>query len=140
MAFLFDYGVSRHEYYAPDRSDGWLRCHFRHHAHADALILPGIQDITSWVDFSAAASVAIDSGLSIAGYVSQAHFLVNGGLTEELADFTELAPAAQLRLSAQVKILTLPGEMGENFKCLGMSRALDNLPSSFATADRTFSL
>jgi SAM-dependent MidA family methyltransferase len=140
MALLFDYGVSRREYYAADRSDGWLRCHFRHHAHADALILPGIQDITSWVDFSAAASVAIDSGLSIAGYVSQAHFLVNGGLTEELADFTELAPAAQLRLSAQVKILTLPGEMGENFKCLGMSRALDNLPSSFATADRTFSL
>jgi SAM-dependent MidA family methyltransferase len=140
MAFLFDYGVSRHEYYAVDRSDGWLRCHFRHHAHADALILPGIQDITSWVDFSAAASAAIDSGLSIAGYVSQAHFLINGGLADELANFTELAPAAQLRLSAQVKLLTLPGEMGENFKCLGLSRALDNVHASFATADRTFSL
>lgn len=140
MAFLFDYGVSRHEYYAPDRGDGWLRCHFRHHAHADALILPGIQDITSWVDFSAVASAAIDSGLSIAGYVSQAHFLLNGGLADELADFTELAPAAQLQLSAQVKLLTLPGEMGENFKCLGVSRALSNSPSSFAAADRTFSL
>ena len=140
MAFLFDYGVSRHEYYAPDRSDGWLRCHFRHHAHDDALILPGIQDVTSWVDFSAVAAAAIDSGLSIAGYVSQAHFLLNGGLAEELADFTELAPAAQMQLSAQVKLLTLPGEMGENFKCLGLSRALDSSPPSFATADRTFSL
>ncbi len=140
MAFLFDYGVSRHEYYAPDRSDGWLRCHFRHHAHADALILPGIQDITSWVDFSAVASAAIDSGLSITGYVSQTHFLLNGGLADELADFTELAPAAQMQLSAQVKLLTLPGEMGENFKCLGLSSALDSTPPSFATADRTFSL
>jgi len=140
MAFLFDYGVSRREYYAPDRSDGWLRCHFRHHAHADALILPGIQDITSWVDFSALASAAIDSGLSIAGYVSQAHFLLDGGLVDELAEFTELTPAAQLQLSAQVKILTLPGEMGENFKCLGVSRAVDNSPASFATVDRAFSL
>jgi SAM-dependent MidA family methyltransferase len=140
MAFLFDYGVSRQEYYAADRSDGWLRCHFRHHAHADALILPGIQDITSWVDFSSVASAAIDNGLNIAGYVSQAHFLINGGLADELADFTELAPAAQLQLSAQVKLLTLPGEMGENFKCLGISRALDNSPPSFAAADRAFSL
>lgn len=140
MAFLFDYGVSRHEYYAADRSDGWLRCHFRHHAHSDALILPGIQDITSWVDFSAVASAGIDNGLDIAGYVSQAYFLLNGGLADELADFTELAPAAQLQLSAQVKLLTLPGEMGENFKCLGMSRALKNSPSSFATADRAFAL
>ena len=140
MAFLFDYGVSRHEYYAPDRSDGWLRCHFRHHAHSDALILAGIQDITSWVDFSAVASAAIDGGLSIGGYVSQAHFLLNGGLADELANFTKLAPAAQLQLSAQVKLLTLPGEMGENFKCLGLSRALDDPPASFATADRTFSL
>jgi SAM-dependent MidA family methyltransferase len=140
MAFLFDYGVSRHEYYAADRNDGWLRCHFRHYAHSDALILPGIQDITSWVDFSAVASAAIDNGLSIAGYVSQAHFLINGGLADELADFTDLAPAAQLQLSAQVKLLTLPGEMGENFKCLGVSRALDNSPSSFTAADRAFSL
>ena len=32
---IFDYGVSRREYYAPDRSDGWLQCHFRHRAHGD---------------------------------------------------------------------------------------------------------
>jgi SAM-dependent MidA family methyltransferase len=139
-AFLFDYGVSRSEYYAVDRSDGWLRCYFRHHAHADALILPGIQDITAWVDFSAIAAAAVASGLSIAGYVSQAHFLMHGGLADELADFTELAPAAQLRLSAQVKLLTLPGEMGENFKCLGISRDLESRPASLATTDRTFSL
>jgi SAM-dependent MidA family methyltransferase len=140
MALLIDYGVSQREYYAVDRSDGWLRCHFRHHAHSDALILPGIQDITAWVDFSATASAGIEHGLDIVGYVSQAHFLVNGGLAEELADFTELAPDAQLKLSAQVKLLTLPGEMGENFKCLGLSRALHVSPSSFASADRTFSL
>jgi len=140
VAFLFDYGVSRREYYAPDRSDGWLRCHFRHHAHNDALILPGIQDITAWVDFSGVAAAAIESGLEIAGYVSQAHFLIDGGLTDELADFSELAPAAQLELSGQVKLLTLPGEMGENFKCLGISRGSVVVPASLATSDRNFVL
>ena len=139
-AFLFDYGVSRGEFYAADRSDGWLRCHFRHHAHSEPLILPGIQDITGWVDFSAIADAAAAGGLDIAGYVSQAHFLMNGGLAEELAGFSELAPAAQMQLSAQVKLLTLPGEMGENFKCLGVSRGLDSPPASLATMDRTFTL
>ncbi|MGI9222490.1 MAG: class I SAM-dependent methyltransferase [Woeseiaceae bacterium] len=140
IAFLFDYGVSRHEFYAADRSDGWLRCHFRHHAHSNPLILPGIQDITAWVDFSAVADAAAASGLSVDGFVSQAHFLMNGGLADEMTGFTELAPAAQLQLSAQVKLLTLPGEMGENFKCLGVSRGLDSRPAALASMDRTYSL
>ena len=140
VALLFDYGISRREYYAPDRSDGWLRCHFRHHAHNDALLLPGIQDITAWVDFSAVAAAASTSGLDILGYVTQAHFLLDGGLADELAGFSELPPAAQLQLSAQVKLLTLPGEMGENFKCLGLGRGAVGVPDGLAKSDRTNSL
>ena len=140
VAFLFDYGVSRREYYAEDRSDGWLRCHFRHHAHNDALILPGIQDITAWVDFSGLAETAHKRGLDIAGYVTQAHFLINGGLTDELSEIADLPLAAQLELSGQVKSLTLPGEMGENFKCLGLSRGVETTPDSLATSDRAISL
>ena len=140
VAFLFDYGLSRREYYAVDRSYGWLRCHFRHHAHSDPLILAGIQDITSWVDFSAVATAAVEHGLTVAGYVTQAHFLMNGGLADELAEFADLPPAAQLELSGQVKLLTLPGEMGENFKCLGLSRGLAGSIASLAMADRTHTL
>ncbi len=140
IAFLFDYGVSRREYYAPDRSDGWLRCHFRHHAHNDPLRLPGIQDITAWVDFSAVADAATAHGLDIAGYVTQAHFLLNGGLADELAEFSDLPLAAQLKLSGQVKLLTLPGEMGESFKCLGISRKLASTPASLTLSDRAISL
>jgi SAM-dependent MidA family methyltransferase len=137
---LFDYGVSRHEYYSSERAGGWLRCHFRHHAHNDPLLLPGIQDITSWVDFSAVAAAAVASGLDIAGYVSQAQFLIGGGLDQLLADFLELPIDAQLKLSAQVKLLTLPAEMGENFKCIGLSRGNVEPPSAFGVADRTRSL
>ena len=140
IVFLFDYGVSRHEYYAAERSGGWLRCHFRHHAHDDPLILTGIQDLTAWVDFSAVARTAHENGFDIAGYVSQAHFLMGGGLDAELADMSELPPDAQLELSRQVKLLTLPGEMGEHFKCLGFSRGDIRVPGAFLTADRTTTL
>jgi SAM-dependent MidA family methyltransferase len=138
--FLFDYGVSRSEYYSESRSDGWLRCHFRHRAHSKPLILPGIQDITSWVDFSAVASAAVDSGFEVAGFVTQAQFLLGGGLTDELLDMANLPLTAQLELSTQVKKLTLPGEMGENFKCLGLMRGTSAAPTAFAAADRAASL
>ena len=140
FVFLFDYGVSRREYYAPGRSDGWLRCHFRHLAHDDPLLLPGIQDLTAWVDFTSVAGAAVDNGLAVAGYVSQAQFLLAGGLDLELSGMTELPIDAQLELSRQVKLLTLPTEMGENFKCLGLSRESAARPTAFGVADRTISL
>jgi SAM-dependent MidA family methyltransferase len=140
IMLLFDYGVSRREYYGPERSGGWLRCHFRHHAHDNPLILPGIQDLTAWVDFTSVATAATNQGLGVTGYVSQAQFLLHGGLADELGQLAELPPAAQLELSAQVKTLTLPGEMGEHFKCLGLSRGSVTAPAAFAGGDRAASL
>lgn len=135
--FLFDYGLSRQEYYAPDRGDGWLRCHFRHRAHNDPLIYPGLQDLTAWVDFTSVAEAASGAGMEIAGFVSQAQFLLNSGLSEELEDFDRLPTASQIELTRQVKILTLPEEMGENFKCMGLARGDMPVLSSFANLDRT---
>jgi len=140
VALLFDYGVSRREYYAPDRGDGWLRCHFRHHAHNDALLLPGIQDITAWVDFTAIAEAAISAGANIVGYVNQAHFRMSGGLQDELKNMMQYAPERQIELSRQFKLLTLPAEMGENFKCLGISRGNISQLTAFSAADRTHTL
>ncbi len=134
---LVDYGVTRREYYAPERRHGWLRCHFRHRAHDNPLILPGIQDLTSWVDFSAVASAATQAGMTIAGYVTQSHLLLGGGLDEELAEFGSLPVAKQVELSGQVKLLTLPGEMGENFKCIGLMRGDILPPPALLASDRT---
>jgi SAM-dependent MidA family methyltransferase len=138
--FLFDYGVSREEYYSPQRSGGWLRCHFRHHAHNDALILPGIQDVTSWVDFTAVAAAALDSGLRIAGFASQAQFLIAGGLDLELQGLADMPADERLKLSRQVKLLTLPAEMGEHFKCLGLMRGPVPVPGAFQALDRIATL
>ena len=140
VALLFDYGISRREYYAPDREEGWLRCHFRHRAHNDPLILVGVQDLTAWVDFSSIAVTAIDRELDVQGYVSQAQFLLAGGLDEEMRQFANLSPGSQLELSNQIKMLTLPGEMGENVKCIGLSRGDVPQIDAFSTADRTHTL
>jgi len=140
VAFLFDYGVSRKEYYAADRSGGWLRCHFRHHAHNDALQLPGIQDITAWVDFTAIADAAAANGLEVDGYTTQAQFLISGGLDAEIAQLAELPIEAQLKLAGEVKMLTLPGEMGEHFKCMGLSRGSGPLPAVFSDGGRMSAL
>lgn len=140
LIFLFDYGVSRREYYARDRNRGWFRCHFRHHVHDEPLVYAGIQDLSSWVDFTAVAESAALHGLDVAGFVTQAQFLINGGLEAELADIAELPITQQLDLSRQAKLLTLPGEMGENFKCIGLSRGELDAVAALAAADRTHTL
>jgi SAM-dependent MidA family methyltransferase len=140
FVFLFDYGVSHREYYAADRVEGWLRCHFRHHAHSNPLINAGIQDLTAWVDFSRIAEAASDNGLHVAGYVTQAMFMLHGGLQHELREITDMPTETQIELSRQVKLLTMPGEMGENFKCLGLVKGTIEPPELFTIADRAHTL
>ena len=77
----------------------------------------------------------VEAGMQVAGYATQAHFLLHGGLDRELADFTSHSSARQVELSGQVKQLTLPTEMGENFKVLGLSRGDVASPSAFRGSD-----
>ncbi|GBE10323.1 hypothetical protein BMS3Bbin12_00179 [bacterium BMS3Bbin12] len=132
---LIDYGYPRHEYYHPERATGTLMCHYRHHAHSDPLILPGLQDITAYVDFTAVAQAGVDAGLRLAGYTTQAHFLLGAGLTELLADSDPTDVRRHLALTQQVKTLTLPGEMGERFKALAFTRGFDAPLAGFALRD-----
>src|SRR3546814_1731 len=84
-ALLIDYGFPQREYYHPQRNEGTLMCHFRHHSHSQPLIYAGLQDITAHVDFTAMADAALEGGLDVLGYTSQARFLMNAGLAEVLA-------------------------------------------------------
>ena len=112
---LVDYGLTRREYYHPQRGLGTLVCHYRHRAHDDPFLYPGLQDISAWVDFSACASAASAAGLAVAGFTTQAQFL----LASLAADPPLPAhDAAALKELAALKTLLLPGEMGERFKVL----------------------
>lgn len=129
---LIDYGFPRHEYYHPQRRRGTLMCHYRHHAHDDPFLLPGLQDITAHVDFTAVAEAAAGAGLDVAGYTTQGAFLLASGITDVLAGHAE---KRQLQLAQGVKKLTLPHEMGELFKVMALTRGLDEPLLGFALRD-----
>lgn len=118
LLLLVDYGYPRSEYYRPDRNQGTLVCYYRHRAHWDPLTVPGLQDVTAFVDFTAAAESAHDAGLRILGYTSQAHFLMGAGVTELLEARRGDDVVEQARLAQQAKTLMLPGAMGERFRVL----------------------
>jgi len=134
MLFV-DYGLPRREYYSPERSSGTLLCHFRHRFHEDPFARPGLQDITAWVDFTAVAEGAVTAGLELAGYTTQAHFLIGSGLGERVADVAALDLVQRLNLSRQAMVLTLPGEMGERFKAIALAKGYDAPLGGFAVRD-----
>jgi SAM-dependent MidA family methyltransferase len=125
LALFIDYGYPRDEYYRAERSDGTLVCHYRHHAHDDPLILPGLQDITAFVDFTALAEAAMHCGLDVAGYTSQAQFLIGNDIEGYLHAADDLPFADRLRIVDAVKKLMLPGEMGERFQAMALTRGID---------------
>ncbi|MDQ2070867.1 class I SAM-dependent methyltransferase [Natronospira bacteriovora] len=134
-ALLVDYGLPRREYYMPDRGRGTLMCHYRHRAHEDPFLHPGIQDITAWVDFTAVAETAVQAGCSLLGYTTQAHFLLGAGIDRHVAHVNPEDTLSQLKLAQEVKLLTLPGEMGERFKVIGFARGDDIGMSGFGFRD-----
>jgi SAM-dependent MidA family methyltransferase len=136
VALFADYGFPAREFYHPQRKEGTLMCHYRHHAHADPFFLPGLQDITSHVDFSAIAGAAREGGLEVAGYTSQAQFLVNCGITEVISRTPAEDGTRFLPLANQANRLMSPAEMGELFKVIALSRGFSRPLLGFGEGDR----
>ncbi|MEO5811305.1 MAG: SAM-dependent methyltransferase [Rhodanobacter sp.] len=130
LLLFVDYGYVRREFYLPERDDGTLMAHYRHYAHNDPLWLPGLNDLTASVDFTALAEAGSHAGCEIAGYWSQAQFLIGAGLPQVFA--LEQAAAtndlARQQVAQQVKRLMLPDAMGERFQAMLMTRHLADLP------------
>ena len=120
--WLVDYGLVQREYYHPSRRDGTLICHYRHRAHEDPFFHPGLQDISAWVDFSACASAAEEAGLEVAGFTTQGQFLIESGAAEMLQRDDGVVDLARAQA---LKTLVLPGEMGERFKVLVLTRGIE---------------
>ncbi|UGB37822.1 class I SAM-dependent methyltransferase [Frateuria soli] len=130
LMLFIDYGYVRREYYLPERSDGTLMAHYRHHAHGDPLYLPGLNDLTASVDFTALAEAGNSAGFGVAAYLPQAQFLLASGLQAafEQAYGQATDDIARQRLAQQVRRLTLPEQMGERFQAMLFARGLPALP------------
>ncbi|QNM96449.1 class I SAM-dependent methyltransferase [Chitinimonas koreensis] len=135
---LPDYGFAADEYYHPQRSRGTLMCHYRHHSHDDPFHLPGLEDITTHVDFSAIWRAGDAAGWQLEGYTTQASFLLDAGLLELMGQ-QDPADPAYFRTAAAVQKLVGPAEMGELFKVIGFSKgvALPELLAGFRRDDRS---
>ena len=138
VLLVIDYGYPAAEYYLPERTMGTLRCHYQHHAHDDPLLYPGLQDITSHVDFSALARAGQVAGLTLLGYASQEAFLLSLGLLELVPQGKD--ERTRLAAAREVKVLTMPTEMGELCKVLALGRGIGEPLVGFALSDRTHSL
>jgi SAM-dependent MidA family methyltransferase len=122
VALFIDYGLPQRQYYRSARREGTLLCHFRHRFHDDPLINVGVQDIGAWVDFTAVAEAASTAGLKVAGFATQAPIA-----NDEIA--------SRVQLARQAMLLTLPGEMGERFKVIGLTRNFEQPLRGFAVRD-----
>lgn len=139
ISIWFDYGFPAHEYYLAQRDKGTLMCHYRHHAHPDPFYLPGLQDITAHVDFTAMARAGVEAGLDLLAYTSQAGFLLETGLTSILSRVPVEDSARYLPISNAMQKLISPAEMGELFKVLILGCGID-IPDYLLRHDRSHRL
>lgn len=137
---LIDYGYPRDEYYLLTRQDGTLACYREHRYHTDPFDAPGQTDITASVEFTAVAEAAYSAGLDILGYTSQAAFLFNCGLAEQLARFDDAPETERFEALRGAQMISDLREMGETFKVFAAGRGLQGGLMSFSRHDRTHTL
>ena len=135
VALLIDYGYNEKEYYHADRSTGTLMCYYQHRAHGDFSYWPGLQDITAFVNFTDVAYSAVASKFDVAGYTTQAAFLLSCGLSDLHESQVSDGVQQQVRLSQQIKTLTLPSEMGDRFKVIALTKNYDESLKGFSMLD-----
>jgi SAM-dependent MidA family methyltransferase len=140
LLLMLDYGFPAGEYYHPQRKSGTVMAHYRHRAMDDPFFLPGLADLTAHVDFSAIAHAGVAGGMSVAGYATQARFLINCGILDALASRGDPRSASYLREAAAVQKLLSPAEMGELFKVLAMTKNMDEDLVGFREGDQSHRL
>ncbi len=138
--YLIDYGYPRSEYYSEDRHMGTFLGYYKHRSLDAPLWCPGLQDLTAFVDFTDIAEAAIEHGFDVDGFTSQGNFLINAGLTQVVENLTIENEMQRLNIMQQMKTLSMPGEMGERFKVMGLSKGMDDNIPGFEMRDFRYRL
>ena len=79
------------------------------------------------------AEAALAAGLAVKGFATQAAFLLGGGIELLVTQATD--GIERTRLAGEARRLMMPGEMGEAFKLMALTRGLDIPLSGFALQD-----
>ena len=134
LAIFIDYGFPEREYYHPQRAEGTVRCHYRHRVHGDPFFMPGLQDITAHVDFTAMGRAAESGDAELLGFTTQAYFLISCGLGAMVAMGDPTMTLSRLKGTSALFRLINPAEMGELFKVLGFGKGMDGPVLGFQSA------
>ena len=131
-----DYGFDAAQYYHPERSDGTLIGHHRHHTIHDPFYRVGLTDLTVHVNFSDIAEAGCAAGLDLIGYTNQATFLYNLGILDLLvAQFPQTNTPSYFQAAQAVNTLTAQHEMGELFKVMAFGKGVAVDWRGFARGD-----
>ncbi len=138
--YIIDYGYPRSEYYSSDRHMGTFMGYYRHRSLDAPLWYPGLQDLTAFVDFTEVAEAALENDFDVDGFTSQGNFLINAGLSDIVESKNNITELERLKIIQQMKTLSLPGEMGERFKVIGLSKGLNENVPGFECRDFRYRL
>ena len=136
LFLTFDYGFPESEYYHPQRLEGTLMAHHRHHAIQDPFYLPGLCDLTTHVDWSQIARSALAENVDDVFLTNQAAYLLDAGIGDialEIGDPSN--PETFLPISNSLQKLLSEAEMGELFKAFAFTKNLSNLLPGFTPED-----
>ena len=128
LFLTFDYGFPESEYYHPQRIEGTLMAHHRHHAIQDPFYLPGLCDLTTHVEWSQIARAALAENADDVYLTNQAAYLLDAGIGDialEIGDPSN--PETFLPISNSLQKLLSEAEMGELFKAFAFSKNLEKL-------------
>lgn len=134
MIFI-DYGFDAAQYYHPQRKMGTFIGHYRHHTVHDPFFHIGLTDLTAHINFTDIAQAGTDTGLDLIGYTTQAHFLLNLGITGLLEQTADPESADYIREAAAIHKLIGQHEMGELFKVIAFGRDIDIDWQGFISGD-----
>ena len=136
LFITFDYGFPESEYYHPQRIEGTLMAHHRHHAIQDPFYLPGLCDLTTHVEWAQIARSALAENVDDVYLTNQAAFLLDAGIGDialEIGDPSN--PETFLPISNSLQKLLSEAEMGELFKAFAFSKKLDDLLPGYVLED-----
>ena len=134
---LADYGYGQREYYHPQRAQGTLTCFYQHRKHSNPFLYPGLQDITTHVDFTRVIETAAENGAGLGGFTTQSAFLLANGLLDMAQELERtLSETENFRLHQSIKTLTMPMEMGDRIKVMAITKNIDTPLAGFTTLDR----
>ena len=110
IVIIIDYGFLDKEYYHPQRSSGTISCFFKHTSNSNPFLFPGIQDISSHVNFSLIINTIKKTNFLLEKFLSQGNFIIENMLKNNYI--------LNSKFNNSIKFLTSPNEVGEIFKIM----------------------